>query len=158
MDVVRVPLVTELIVYVPRSDMAVCHKVEEAAYSARVVNAWVDHLCVENLAREANDIIKLAFTRPRLLMEVMNVRKTRAKQLARYKTLTLGRERMKLLRHERAIGRRPMAAKAKAKGLGRGGRRLPPVAAPPLAVEDGSMEEPPPLAIEGGSMEEQPPR
>ena len=154
MDIVREPLETELIVYVPRSAMVVCHKVEEAAYSARVVNEWVDRLCVENLAREANDIIKLAFTRPRLLLEVMTQRKNHAKQLSRYKTLTLGRERMKLLRHERAIGRRPMAAKAKAKALGRGGHHLPPGAAPLLAIEDGSTEELPPLAIEDGSIEE----
>ena len=143
MDIVREPLETELIVYVPRSAMVVCHKVEEAAYSARVVNEWVDRLCVENLAREANDIIKLAFTRPRLLLEVMTQRKNHAKQRM---TLTLGRERMKLLRHERAIGRRPMAAKAKAKALGRGGHHLPPGAAPLLAIEDGSTEELPPLA------------
>ncbi len=149
MDIVREPVETERIVYVPRSAMVVCHKVEEAVYSARVVNKGVDRLCVENLARKANDIIKLAFTRPRLLLEVMAQRKNHAKQQM---TLTLGRERMKLLRHEHAIGRRPMAAKAKAKALGRGGHHLPPGAAPLLAIEDGSTEELPPLALEDGSI------
>lgn len=77
--------------------MVVIAKKEKAQYSERIINLWDDRLCVSSLEVEAKLIIKLAFTRPRLLFQVMMVRKHRVKVLGRLTTLQDRRER-RLLR------------------------------------------------------------
>lgn len=77
--------------------MVVIAKKEKAQYSERIINLWDDRLCVSSLEEEAKLIIKLAFTRPRLLFQVMMVRKHRVKVLGRLTTLQDRRER-RLLR------------------------------------------------------------
>ena len=96
-------------------------------YSASTVNLWGRRLASYSLAREVKAIIKLAFTRPKLLSLVMTGRKRQTNQLIRFGTLARQRERMKLLRAAR-----------------RAARLLPP---PPPPVPDLMDVMPPGLAL-----------
>jgi hypothetical protein len=92
-------------VEVPKATMQISSTEEPDVYSASTVNLWGRRLAGYSLAREAEAIIKLAFTRPKLLSLVMTGRKRETKQLIRFGGLARQRERMKLLRAARRAAR-----------------------------------------------------
>ena len=92
-------------VEVPKATMQISSTEEPDVYSASTVNLWGRRLAGYSLAREVKAIIKLAFTRPKLLSLVMTGRKRQTNQLIRFGTLARQRERMKLLRAARRAAR-----------------------------------------------------
>jgi len=133
---------THVHVDIPRSSMVVIAKNEEAQYSERIINLWDDRLCVSSLEEEAKLIIKLAFTRPRLLFQVMMVRKHRVRVLGRLTTLQEQRERMALLRRERRLLRQRWPIVPPRAEVFANRPRLVALPAPPpplLALEDGPV-------------------
>jgi hypothetical protein len=92
---------------------------EPHAYSDAVIDKCVYKLTVMKLEHEAAAIIKMAFSRPRLLAKVMTTRKKTAQACRTVWTRLACRNRMRLLRTERQAGVRPQAkAKAAARLLG----------------------------------------
>jgi IS5 family transposase len=92
-------------VEVPKATMQISSTEEPDVYSASTINLWGRRLAGYSLAREVKAIIKLAFTRPKLLSLVMTGRKRQTNQLIRFGTLARQRERMKLLRAARRAAR-----------------------------------------------------
>ena len=92
-------------VEVPKATMQLSSTEEPDVYSASTVNLWGRRLASYSLAREVKAIVKLAFTRPKLLSLVMTGRKRQTKQLIRFGALASQRERMKLLRAARQAAR-----------------------------------------------------
>ena len=92
-------------VEVPKATMQLSSTEEPDVYSASTVNLWGRRLASYSLAREVKAIVKLAFTRPKLLSLVMAERKRHAKQLIRFGALASQRERMRLLRAARQAAR-----------------------------------------------------
>ena len=92
-------------VEVPKATMQPSSTEEPDVYSASTINLWGRRLAGYSLAREVKAIIKLAFTRPKLLSLVMTGRKRQTNQLIRFGTLARQRERMKLLRAARRAAR-----------------------------------------------------
>ena len=92
-------------VEVPKATLQLSSTEEPDVYSASTVNLWGRRLASYSLAREVKAIVKLAFTRPKLLSLVMAERKRHAKQLIRFGALASQRERMRLLRAARQAAR-----------------------------------------------------
>ena len=105
----------------------------EAEYSDANIKRWYLKLVLTSRPQEAAMILRLAFTRPRLLYEVMKMRKAISKSQRRQATLATQRRYMATQRAaQQAAGvlpRRRPKAKAKARAH----------AMPVLAIADGIM-------------------
>ena len=103
----------------------------EAEYSEGTIRRWHEKLVLTSRSQEAALILRLAFTRPRLLYQVMKQRKAIAAGQRRQATLAAGRRNIANRRAaQRAMGilvgwRRKAKAKAKARAM------------PMLAIQDG---------------------
>ena len=107
-------------VTVPAKHMEMSPKAEpEAEYSQGTIRRWHERLVLTGRSEEAAVILRLAFTCPRLLYQVMKLRKEIAAGQRRQATLAAGRRYMAIHRAaQRARGILPgprPKAKAKAK-------------------------------------------
>ena len=103
----------------------------EAEYSEGTIRRWHEKLALTSRSQEAALILRLAFTRPWLLYQVMKQRKAIAAGQRRQATLAAGRRYIANHRAaQRAMGILPgPRPKAKAKAKAR--------AMPSLAIQDG---------------------
>ena len=110
------PTTASVMVAIPPQTMTVSTRREAVMYSAPIVEAWVRRLARASLPDEAKIILKLAYTRPKLIAAVMEHRKLQMAHRNKLIQQIQNRNNMRACRAaDKASSRQPPTRSRKAK-------------------------------------------